>query len=209
MAGIFKWLFGRASADRAREEPTLRQEAKRGGSAYSEPEYFNGPSLPGQPYFVQLERLTSSISAKNYPKAAAAARASLPLLRDWLSDTCRNGQPLDISILALSQGGTMMAIVGDRDGLRELRKLVQEFDHLEAYRKEAEEHFVDLDLFERLRKAIRSNPGIPQNRIKAELGLDEGRRASRLISYLEKSGEVRRAKNGKSFDLYIADASMP
>ena len=64
-------------------------------------------------------------------------------------------------------------------------------------------------LLERLRMAIRSNPGIPQNRIKAELGLDEGRRASRLSSYVEKSGEVRRAKNGKSFDLYIADASMP
>jgi hypothetical protein len=203
MAGFFKWLFG------SREEPTLRQEAKSGGSAYSEPEYFNGPSLPGQPYFVQLERLTSSVSAKDYRAAAAAARESLRLLREWLSDPRGNGQRLDIRIPALSQGGTMMAIVGDWDGLCELRRLVQEFDHLEAYRKEAEEHFVDLDLLERLRMAIRSNPGIPQNRIKAELGLDEGRRASRLISYLEKSGEVRRAKNGKSFDLYIADASMP
>jgi hypothetical protein len=209
MAGIFKWLFGRASADRAGEAPSLREETKRGGNAYSEPQYFNGPSLPGQPYFVQLECLTSSISAKNYPKAAAAARASLPLLRDWLNDPRGNGQRLDIRILALSQGGTMMAIVGDRDGLCELRKLVQEFDHLEAYRNEAEEHFVDLDLFCRIRKLIRSNPGIPQNQIKTDLGIDDGRRTSRLISYLEKAGEIRRAKIGKTYELYVANVKVP
>ena len=91
----------------------------------------------------------------------------------------------------------MMAITGDRDGLSELRKLVQDFDQLEEYREEAEEHFVDLDLFNRIRDVIRCKPGVLQNRMKAELGMDDGHRASRLVTYLEKSGEVRRAKSGK------------
>ena len=62
--------------------------------------------------------------------AATAARASLPLLREWLRDPAGDGQRLDIRIPALSQGGTMMAITGDRDGLSELRALVQEYDFL-------------------------------------------------------------------------------
>ena len=208
MAGIFKWLFGGSSSGDARKVKTAREEPR--GKAHPEPEISRvaDPSLPGQPYFTQLERLTSSISAKDYPAAAVAARASLPLLRSWLKDPRGDGQRLDIRIPALSQGGTMMAVTGDRDGLSELRKLVQDFDRLEAYREEAEEHFVDLDLFNRIRDVIRSKPGVLQNRMNAELGTDDGRRVSRLVSYLEKSGEVRRAKSGKTYELYMAGVEM-
>lgn len=205
MAGIFKRLFGRASADHTQVEPTAPEEAsaRDGANPKSGIVYSDDPALPGRPYYAQLERLTSSVSARDYATAAAAARASLPFLRDWLNDPRGIGLRLDIWIPALSQGGTMMAIVGDRDGLSELRKLVQEFDHLKAYRDEAEEHFADLDLFDRLRKMIRNNPGLKQNRIKFELGIDDGHRTARLISYLEKWGEVRRVENGKTYDLFI------
>jgi hypothetical protein len=211
MAGILKWLFGGFSSDDSHTAKTARDKPRGKAHPESEPEIIRAadPALPGQPYFTQLERLTSSVSAKDYPAAAAAARASLPLLRSWLEDPRGDGRRLDIWIPALSHGGTMMAITGDRDGLSELRKLVQDFDHLKAYRNEAEEHFVDLDLFNRIRDVIRGKPGMPQNQMKAELGIDGGRRASRLVSYLEKSGEVRRAKSGKTYELYMAGVDMP
>tara|TARA_R110001632_G_scaffold217824_1_gene346653 strand:- start:528 stop:1559 length:1032 start_codon:yes stop_codon:yes gene_type:complete len=133
----------------------------------------------------------------------------MPLVRSWLNDPRGDGQRLDIRIPALSQGGTMMAITGDREGLAQLRKLVQDFEHLEAYQEEAEEHFTDLDLFDSIREVIRRKPGVLQNRMKAELGIDDGRRASRLISYLEKSGEIQRAKCGKTYELYLAGINMP
>lgn len=211
MVGIFKWLFGRSTAGDVQQAEPAREQPRKRARPEPEPEPVRlaDPSLPGGSYFTQLERLTSSVSAKDYPAAAAAARASLPLLRTWLEDPRSDGQRLDIRIPALSQGGTMMAITGDQDGLSELRALVQEFDFLEAYRIEAEEHFVDLDLFNRIRDVIRAKPGILQNRMKTELGIDDGRRASRLVSYLEKSGEVRRAKNGKTYELYLAGFEMP
>nr|WP_320178900.1 hypothetical protein [Roseovarius pacificus] len=103
----------------------------------------------------------------------------------------------------------MMAITGDRDGLCELSDLVQEFDFLESYREEADEHLIDLDLFNRIRDVIHAKPGVLQNQMKTELGITDGRRASRLVSYLEKSGEVRRAKSGKTHELYLAGFAMP
>ena len=211
MVGIFKWLFGGSTTVDARKAKTAREESRGKTRPEPVPEIVRvaDSSMPGQPYFTRLERLTSSVSAQDYPAAAAAARASLPLLRNWLKDPRGDAQRLDLRIPALSQGGTMMAIIGDRDGLFELRKLVQDFDHLKAYQEEAEEHFVDLDLFSRIRDVIRCKPGVLQNRMKAELGVDDGRRASRLVSYLEKSGEVRRAKNGNTYQLYMAGVEMP
>lgn len=211
MAGIFERLFGKSSSNEASKAKAAREQPRGKAVVQLEPEILGTPDpfLPGRAYFTQLERLTSSVSAHDYPSAAMAARASLPLLRDWLNDPHGEGQRLDIRIPALSQGGTMMAITGDRDGLRELHELVQDFDHLEAYRGEAAEHLVDLNLFDRIREVIRSSPGVRQNRIKAELGIDDGRRASRLVSYLEKSGEIRRAKDGNTYELYMAGIEMP
>ena len=211
MVGIFKRLFGGSASEetpRARSAHEQPKEKSR-PDPNSETSRVSDPSLPGGSYFAQLERLTACISAKNYPEAATAARASLPLLREWLRDPAGDGQRLDIRIPALSQGGTMMAITGDRDGLSELRALVQEYDFLETYREEADEHFIDLDLFNRIRDVIRAKPGVLQNQMKTELGITDGRRASRLVSYLEKSGEVRRAKSGKTHELYLADFAMP
>jgi len=209
MADIFKWISGKISFYYAHKAKAEREYPL--GKICPKEEIVRASDLPtlGQSYFTQLERLTSSVSDKDYPTAAAAARASLPLLRNWLKDPRGDDQRLDIRIPALSQGGTMMAIIGDRDGLSELRKLVQDFDHLVTYREEATEHFVDLDLFIHIREIIRNKPGVLQNRIKTELDTDDGRRASRLISYLEKFGEVRRAKSGKTYELYMADVEIP
>ncbi|OSP53444.1 hypothetical protein BV911_18000 [Pseudoruegeria sp. SK021] len=114
-----------------------------------------------------------------------------------------------LSIPALSQGGTMMAFVGDKDGLMELRKLVQEFGYLEPFKGEAEDHFIDMDLFNRLREAITAKPGLLQNRLKTELDFSDGRKISRLVAYLDKAGEIRRAKSGNTYALFMQGGDMP
>ena len=208
MTRILSWLFGRST----RRDDSLEKTERWEPNGWPEPDQeFGGNadlSLPGQTYFAQLELLTKSISRQDYEAAAAAARASMPLLRSWLNDPRGDGHRLDMRIPALSQGGTMMAITGDREGLAQLRKLVQDFEHLEAYQEEAEGHFTDLDLFDRIREVVRRKSGVLQNRMKTELGIEDGRRASWLISYLEKSGEIQRAKCGKTYELYPAGTNM-
>lgn len=211
MAGFFKRLFGQKPSPKAhRTETSSRRPHKHARPHSASPSVqFADPSLPDGKYFSELERLTSAVTAKDYQTAAAAARASLPLLRQWLDDPRGDGKRLEIRIPALSQGGTMMALIGDLDGLSELRDLVFEFEYLDAYRGEAEEHFVHHDLFNRIRDVIREKPGVLQNGMKTELGIENGRLASRLVAYLEKSGKVRRAKNGKTNALYPAGIEMP
>lgn len=209
MKRVLNWLFGRSSRSDEFVDEAARSETRGWPESDKEFARHSDLSLPGQDYFAQLERLTTSISHRDYQAAAAAARASIPLIRSWLKDPRGDGKRLDIRIPALSQGGTMMAITGDREGLAQLRELVQDFEHLEAYREEAEEHFTDLGLFDRIREVIRRKPGVLQNRLKSELNIEDGRRASRLISYLEKSGEIQRAKCGKTYELYFAGINVP
>lgn len=164
--------------------------------------------MPGQAYFNQLQALQESISNRRYRDAATAARASLPLIRKWLEDPRGNGKRLSLNMPALTQGGTMLAITGDRKALSMLHNLVSEFDHLEEYRADAEKHLAAIDLFEAIRKAVAAKPGILQNKMKSEVDVEDGRLVSNLISWLEKAGEITRAKNGKTYALYVDGVEM-
>lgn len=201
MPGLLSWLFG---GRKDVGDTEVRSGAASEGSAETAIAEAASPALPGKGYFKELDRLSQSISDRDYQTAADAARASLPYLRDWLKNPADDQDRLDIRIPALAQGGTMMAIMADRDGLSELRNLVQEFEHLVDYREVADTHFDDLDLFNRIRRVVRERPGTLQNRIKAELGIEDGRRAARLVAYLEKNGEIRREVEGRSYRLFPA-----
>lgn len=222
--GIFKKMFGgKQTARHDKDFPAVRNAAASGDdgggngrqSRFEDferktSEWLEAQSheTPGQAYFSQLQALQEGISDRRYPDAATAARKSLPLIRKWLEDPRGNGKRLRLSMPALTQGGTMMAITGDREGLMKLRELVLEFDHLEEYRADAEKHFVAIDLFDAIRKTIAAKPGILQNKMKSEVGAEDGRLVSNLISWLEKAGEITRAKNGKTYALYLDGVEM-
>ena len=219
MFGILKNLFGSGKTT-VRDEgvPAIRETAGSGGERQSRFEDFERETrerleaqsfeMPGQAYFSQLQALQESISDRRYMDAAIAARKSLPLIRKWLEDPKGHGKRLSLNMPALTQGGTMLAITGDRKGLAMLHDLVSEFDHLEEYRADAEKHLAAIDLFDAIRKAVAAKPGILQNKMKSEVGAEDGRLVSNLISWLEKAGEITRAKNGKTYALYVDGVEM-
>lgn len=222
--GIFRKMFGGGKAtERDKDLPAVREAAGSGedgagSERRSRFENFGRESrerleaqsheMPGQAYFSQLQTLQESISDRRYTDAATAARKSLPLIRKWLEDPRGNGKRLSLNMPALTQGGTMLAITGDRKGLAMLHDLVSEFDHLEEYRADAEKHLAAIDLFDAIRKAVAAKPGILQNKMKSEVGAEDGRLVSNLISWLEKAGEITRAKNGKTYALYVDGVEM-
>lgn len=219
MFGILKKLFGsRKTTVHDEVVPAIREAVGSGGERQSRFEDFERETrerleaqsyeMPGQAYFSQLQALQESISDRRYMDAATAARKSLPLIRKWLEDPRGHGKKLSLNMPALTQGGTMLAITGDRKGLEMLHELVSQFDHLEEYRADAEKHLNAIDLFDAIRKAVAAKPGILQNKMKSEVGAEDGRLVSNLISWLEKAGEITRAKNGKTYALYLDGVEM-
>jgi len=223
--GIFKKMFGeRKAAGRDKDLPGVREVAgiddDGAGSRQRQSRFKDyeretrerleaeSHAMPGQAYFSQLQTLQESISDRRYTDAATAARKSLPLIRKWLEAPGGNDKRLSLNMPALTQGGTMLAIAGDRKGLAVLYDLVWEFDHLEEYRADAEKHLAAIDLFDAIRKAVAAKPGIHQNKMKSEVGAKDGRFVSNLISWLEKAGEISRAKNGKTYALYVDGVEM-
>lgn len=223
MFGIFKRLLGGQKATGAESNVTT---VKRMGSAgvelrsSSETASFAdigresretleamSAQMPGVDYFTLLEKLQSAISEKRYSEAAEAAHMSIAPLRDWLSDPRGGGERLQLRLPALQQGGTMMALTGDMKGLQKVRDLTLEFDHLETYRPDAVKHLKSIELFERIRQLVTLKPGVLQNKVKAELGEQDGRHISNLISWLEKAGEILRIKRGKTYALSMAEHS--
>jgi len=140
--GIFRKMFGGEAEGRDKDLPAVRRapgsgDDGGGSERRSQFEDFEretkewrraAPSqeMPGQAYFSQLQALQESISDRRYPEAANAARKSLPLIRKWLEDPRGNGKRLSLNMPALAQGGTMLAITGDRKGLAMLLDLVSE-----------------------------------------------------------------------------------
>jgi PAS domain-containing protein len=222
--GIFRKMFGGGKAEgRDKDLPAVREATDSGddGAGSERRSRFEdleretrerleaqSHQMPGQAYFSQLQALQESISDRRYPDAATAARKSLPLIRKWLEDPRGNGKRLSLNMPALTQGGTMLAITGDRKGLATLHDLVSEFNHLAEYRADAEKHLAAIDLFAAIRKAVAAKPGILQNKIKSEVGAEDERLVSNLISWLEKAGEMTRAKNGKTYALYVDGVEM-
>jgi DNA polymerase III epsilon subunit-like protein len=224
MFGIFKRLLGgRKVPDSEKNLATVRELEKTGSEIKpssgkvrlenleresKEKVEMMSAQMPGGDYFTLLETLQSAIAKKRYAEAAEAAHSSIAPLRNWLKDPKGDGKRLQLRIPALQQGGTMMAITGDKRGLEKLRELVLEFDHLEAYRSDTAKHLKSIELFERIRLLVTSKPGVLQNKMKAELGEVDGRHVSNLISWLEKAGEITRMKSGKTYALHIAELSV-
>lgn len=98
-----------------------------------------------------------------------------------------------------------MALTGDIEGVLKVRDLTQEFDHLETYRPDAAKHLKSIELFGRIRQLVTSKPGVLQNKVKVELDEEDGHHVSNLISWLVKSGEISRAKSGKTYALSMAE----
>ncbi|CAN5658379.1 hypothetical protein BH23GEM5_BH23GEM5_14700 [soil metagenome] len=100
-----------------------------------------------------------------------------------------------------------MALAGDREGLEEMRQLVQGTEALREWTATVEAHFRDLELVSAILDAVAANPGCLQTEIKATLGKTDGPWFTRLIGLLEKGGRLVRAKEKNTYRLYLPGGS--
>ena len=156
-------------------------------------------------YFGTMSRMQAAVSKRDYDGGALLVRENLTYIPQWVKETRQQFGSFDIpSIPALQQGGKVLALVGDDEGLARMREVVHGTPELEPWAANIEEHHHDLKLFKAIREAVELQPRCLQSDIKHLVGESDGRRVANLISYLEKAGSIVRIKEGRTYRLVCA-----
>lgn len=155
-------------------------------------------------YFETMSKLQEAISNRNYEKAARFTRENIRQISAFVHKTKQeHGSFIISSIPALENGGTMFALNGDEEGLKEMQKIVSSHPALKPWNSTVTRHIENLQLFKSILSAIEKNPRCLQTDVKKLIGMQDGSRVANLISWLEKAGKVIRIKKGRTYELTI------
>lgn len=158
-------------------------------------------------YFKIMGNMQEAVSKRNYSRAANLARKNLEQIPTFVRSWKQESGSFDLSsIPALEIGGTMLAIVGDDEGLAEMRRVISSNRDLQPWAETIAQHEEDRKLFTAILKAVKQNPGCRQTDMKSLVGTENGRRVSTLIGWLEKAGKISREKQGKTYALWLVGA---
>ena len=200
MLRFIKWLFGshasRNDVQRSGPPDSVAGHAPRSGGRRATDSYFDS-----------MSRMQTAVSDRDFDSAARLVRENLRYIADWVRETCREYGSFDIgTIPALQQGGTMLALVGDDEGLAQMHEVVASVPELAPWLEDVEQHQQDRRLFEAIQQVVVAQPSRLQTEIKSLIGEDDGRRVATLIYYLEQAGKIARVKAGRSYRLLPPDS---
>jgi len=164
---------------------------------------FSGKRRVSDEYFDTMSKMQAAVSNRDYEEAARFVRENLQYIPDWVKETCRDYGSFDIgSIPTIQQGGTVLALLGDDEGLARMREIVASLPELEPWFDEVERHQSDRKLFKAIREVVAAQPGCLQTEVKELVGVEDGRRVANLLSYLDKAGKIVRVKEGRTYCLF-------
>ena len=187
----------------------------------------------GDAYFESMSEMQAAITKRQYEKAARLARENLRTIPKWIEEETYNasirpainaaldrflgsegeaepkpanqeGSLLPPSIPVFQQGGTILALVGDEEGLSLMADLAKGTPELGKWIGHVEKHWYNLELFGSILEAVHSHPNCLQKDVKALIGEKDGHRVATLISYLEKAKKVVRVKEGRTYRILPA-----
>ena len=159
-------------------------------------------------YFDSMSQMQAALSKRDYGTAAELVRENLRCIPEWVKETVQDYGSFDIgSIPALQQGGTILALLNDQEGLTRMSEIVASVAELEPWAEKVERHLDDRRLFESIQELVATRPNCLQTAVKGLIGEEDGRRVARLISYLEKAGRIVRVKAGRTYRLLPPDSA--
>ena len=156
-------------------------------------------------YFATMSQMQAAVSKRDFEAAARLVRDNLRQIPQWVRETCREYGSFDIrSIPALEQGGTVLALVGDDEGIAEMRKTVTSVPELASWIDKVDGHQQDRLLFQAVLEVVRVRANCLQTDVKKFVGEKDGHRVARAVSYLEKAGKIVRLKAGGTYKLLLS-----
>ena len=154
-------------------------------------------------YFELSAVIERGKADQDYRSAIAAARETYAIMSQFVRECQREYGRFDIRTShAVHTAPTLMAVLEDREGIRELRAALEGERELREWLPSAEQAEADIELVVGIMGVVRREPGLAQSGLKAHLGVADGRRVSQLAAWLEKAGRIRRVKKGSSLQLY-------
>ena len=179
-------------------------------------EYFNhrGSTPATDAYYDSMHKMTEAITNRRYDDAAEYVRENLTHISEWVKEIHLQlkhfREPaIPPSIPALEQGGKILALAGDEQGLADMMGVVSSIPELAIRIEHIEQHQRDLHLFQAIYDAILAHPNCLQTSVKGLVNEKDGRRVANLISYLEKAGRIARRKEGRTYRLICTEALEP
>lgn len=193
--GFLGRLFGASDDD----DPVEEGWHEDGFSAYQ-----GSPTL--KRYFELLTVISDAKADRDYPKGIRAARETYSFLADVVREMKRDGGGEFIigSIPAIDTAGPMMAVMGDSDGIEELRAAVAAIPDLADWTPAVEQAERDFHLVELILSAVAGSPGLKQSKLKHATQSEDGRRLGTLARWLEEAGNLKRVRVGNTNELYPA-----
>ncbi|MEP6636948.1 MAG: hypothetical protein ABJB97_09500 [Acidobacteriota bacterium] len=154
-----------------------------------------------------MGKVQEAISKRDYERAAGFVRENIRQVSAFVRSTQQEYGSFDISsIPAFEQGGTMLALVGDIEGLTEMREIVSSIPELDPWRPVVEQHEADRSLFRAIMIAVEKNPGCLQTDLKELVRAKDGHRIANLVSWLEKARKISRTRKGRTYSLMLANS---
>ena len=160
MSDLIKRLFGNSSSKKpVREDST--------DDLIVERELWSDKNSVSDVYFRTMEKMQEAISKRDYEKAGRLVRENLEYIPKFVKETCAEYGSFDISsIPALQQGGTILALLNDNEGLVRMREIVASMPELLPWVENVERHQYDLHLFQAILDAVKKHPNCLQPKVK-------------------------------------------
>ena len=192
----------RDSRPHAKSESGSPAEISRGSAAAGPPQ-----SPATNPDLQALVRLDRALLERDYTAAARQVRECLATLPRRFRERIGIHPLLPTTrLIELEQGGTAMALVGDEDGLNEMRRVVESVPGLERWIPKVAKHQLACDIVPKIEELIRSHPICMQRDMKHLLGVADGHLVNHLLQYLEKDGRLVRVRSGRTWRLLPPDS---
>jgi hypothetical protein len=154
-------------------------------------------------YFDLHAKIEAAKKAHDYRTAILYARQTYPLFPAFVEACKRQYKRFDIqSSVAVETGSILMAVMGDREGIAELRKALSGTSELQAWMGAAEKAEQDADVVDRILDLVSREPGVLQTNLKKRLATDDGRRLSTLVQWLGKARRLLLEREGKTYRLF-------
>jgi hypothetical protein len=151
-------------------------------------------------YFELHEQIQLAKRNRDYPSAAAHAKASIPLFAS-LARTKRDFGRWNIhSSVAVSEGAPVLMALGDHEGLRAMHTALADVPELAEWASEVADRAAMAVTGDRLVTLLQAGSST-QVAAMVALGVQDGRTFSNLCSWLAKVGRIERKRQGKTFEL--------